>query len=169
MLELILLVCLIILVVLLWKPVKKAVLGTLDARADKIRSDLDEAQRLHEEAKTLLAKYQRQLHEGEKLAADILAQAEGQRQRFEEKMRADYDLAVKRRTDLAMERIAQEEARAVKEVRGRAADLADPRHAPPPGRQGRRRRGADAGPGRDRGGQAEAGVSGPLRAPGRCP
>lgn len=124
MLELILLVCLIILAVLVWKPVRKAVLGTLDARADKIRSDLDEAQRLHEEAKTLLAKYQRQLHEGEKLAADILAQAEAQRQRFEEKMRTDYDLAVKRRTDLAMERIAQEEARAVKEVRGRAADLA---------------------------------------------
>ena len=92
--------------------------------AAKIRSDLDEAQRLHEEAKTLLAKYQRQLHEGEKLAADILAQAEEQRQRFEDKMRADYDLAEKRRTDLAMERIAQEEARAVKEVRSRAADLA---------------------------------------------
>ena len=52
-----------------------------------IRTELDEAQRLHEEAKALLAKYQRQLHEGEKLAADIVAQAEAQRQRFEEKMR----------------------------------------------------------------------------------
>jgi F-type H+-transporting ATPase subunit b len=124
MLELMLLVSLIILVVLVWKPVRKNVLGALDARAEKIRTDLDEAQRLHEEAKALLAKYQRQLHEGEKLAADILAQAETQRRRFEEKMRADYDLAVKRRTDLAMERIAQEEARAVQEVRGRAADLA---------------------------------------------
>lgn len=124
MLELILLVCLILLVVLIWKPTKKAVLGALDGRADKIRSDLDEAQRLHEEAKKLLAKYQRQLHEGETLAADILAQAETQRQRFEDKMRADYDLAVKRRTDLALERIAQEEARAVKEVRARTADLA---------------------------------------------
>jgi F-type H+-transporting ATPase subunit b len=124
MLELMLLVSLIILVVLVWKPLRNNVLGALDARAEKIRTDLDEAQRLHEEAKTLLAKYQRQLHEGEKLAADILAQAETQRRRFEEKMRADYDLAVKRRTDLAMERIAQEEARAVQEVRGRAADLA---------------------------------------------
>ena len=124
MLELMLLVSLIILVVLVWKPVRKNVLGALDARAEKIRTDLDKAQRLHEEAKALLAKYQRQLHEGEKLAADILAQAETQRRRFEEKMRADYDLAVQRRTDLAMERIAQEEARAVQEVRGRAADLA---------------------------------------------
>lgn len=124
MLELMLLVSMIILVVLVWGPVKRNVLGALDARAEKIRQELEEAQRLHEEAKALLAQYQRQLHEGEKLAADIVAQAETQRQRLEEKMRADYDHAVKRRTELAMERIAQEEARAVQEVRTRAADLA---------------------------------------------
>jgi F-type H+-transporting ATPase subunit b len=124
MLELVLLVCLIILIVLVWKPVRNNVLGALDTRAEKIRSELDEAQRLHEEAKALLAKYQRQLHEGEKLAQDILGQAEAQQKRFEEKMRADYEAAVKRRTDLAMERIQQEEARAVQEVRARAADLA---------------------------------------------
>ena len=58
------------------------------------------------------------------LAADIVTQAEVQRQRFEEKMRSDFELAVKRRTELAMERIAQEESRALQEVRGRAADLA---------------------------------------------
>ena len=39
-------------------------------------------------------------------------------------MRADFELAVKRRTELAMERIAQEESRALGEVRSRAADLA---------------------------------------------
>jgi F-type H+-transporting ATPase subunit b len=100
------------------------VLGTLDGRAEKIRTDLDEAQRLHDEAKALLAKYQAQLQHGEALAADIVAQAETQRQRFEEKMRADFDLAVKRRTELAMERIAQEESRALQDVRSRAADLA---------------------------------------------
>ena len=129
MLEFLLLVCLIILVVLIWKPTKKAVMGALDSRAEKIRSDLDEAQRLHEEAKALLAKYQRQLGEGEALAAEIAAQAETQRQRFETKMRADFELAVKRRTELALERIAQEENRALRslalqDVRGRAADLA---------------------------------------------
>ena len=124
MLELLLLVCLIILVVLIWKPTKKAVLGALDGRVEKIRHELDEARRLHEEAKALLAKYQRQLGEGEALAADIATQAEQQRQRFEAKMRADFDLAVKRRTEQALERIAQEEGRALQEVRGRAADLA---------------------------------------------
>jgi F-type H+-transporting ATPase subunit b len=124
MLELILLVALVILVVAVWGPVKKAVLGALDGRAEKIRQELDEAQRLHEEAKAMLAKYERQLHEGEKLAGEITAQAEAQRQRFEERMRADYEAAVKRRTELAMERIQQEENQAVQEVRARAADLA---------------------------------------------
>ena len=86
--------------------------------------DLDEAQRLHEEAKALLAKYEGQLHEGERLAGEIATQAETQRERLEAKMRADYETALKRRTELAMERIQQEEARAMQEVRTRAADLA---------------------------------------------
>ena len=124
MLELVLLIALIILVVALWKPAKRMVLGTLDGRAERIRAELDEAQRLHEEAKALVARYQRQLHEGEKLAAEIVAGAEAERGRLEQKMRADYDAAVKRRTDQAMDRIAQEEQRAVSEVRTRAADLA---------------------------------------------
>lgn len=124
MLELVLLVALIILVVALWGPAKRMIVGTLDGRAERIRSELDEAQRLHEEAKALLAKYQRQLGAGEKLAAEIVAGAEAERARLEQKMRADYDAAVKRRTDQAMDRIAQEEQRAVAEVRTRAADLA---------------------------------------------
>ena len=124
MLELVLLVALVILVVALWKPAKRAILGALDGRAERIRSELDEAQRLHEEAKSLVARYQRQLQEGEKLAAEIVAGAEAERGRLEQRMRADYDAAVKRRTDQAMDRIAQEEQRAVAEVRTRAADLA---------------------------------------------
>ncbi len=124
MLELVLLVALIILVVAVWKPFKKNVLGALDTRSERIRAELDEAQRLHEEAKGLLAKYQRQLHEGEKLAADIVTQAEGERARLEQRMRADFDAAVKRRTEQAMDRIAQEEQKAVADVRARATDLA---------------------------------------------
>ena len=124
MLELVLLVALVILVVALWKPAKRMVLGTLDGRSERIRAELDEAQRLQEEAKVMLAKYQRQLHEGENLAADIVAQAGAERARLEQKMRADFDAAVKRRTEQAVERIAQEEQKALAEVRARAADLA---------------------------------------------
>jgi F-type H+-transporting ATPase subunit b len=124
MINLVLLLALVILIVAVWKPVTRNIFGALDARAERIRAELDEAQRLHEEAKALLAKYQRQLQEGEQLAGEIEAQAETERVRLEERMRADYEAAVKRRTEQALDRIQQEEQRAVAEVRARAADLA---------------------------------------------
>lgn len=124
MLEFWLLVALVILIVLLRKPFQQHVLGGLDARAAKIRNELDEAKRLHEEAKQLLAKHQRQLHEGESLAADIRDRAAADTARLEARLREEFELLVQRRTQLAEERIAQEAGRAVAEVRARAADLA---------------------------------------------
>lgn len=119
-----LLVALVILIVLIWKPIRLHVLGGLDARSDKIRAELDEAKRLHEEAKQLLARHQRQLHEGESLAADIRARAAAETTRLETQLRDEFEQLVKRRTQLAEDRIAQEEARAVADVRARAAELA---------------------------------------------
>ncbi len=117
-------VALIVLIVALWKPASRGILGALDARSARIRQELDDAKRLHEEAKALVAKYQRQLHEGEELAAEILERAEADSTRLEAKMREDFETTVKRRTQQAMDRIAQEEQRALMEVRARAADLA---------------------------------------------
>ncbi|HFD16447.1 MAG TPA: F0F1 ATP synthase subunit B [Rhodospirillales bacterium] len=119
-----LLVAFLIVVVLLWKPVRTRVLPALDERAARIRAELDEAQRLQEEAKSLLAKYQRQLHDGESLAREIMERAETEQRRLEARMKAEFEAMVARRTQQAEERIAQEEARAVAEVRGRAAELA---------------------------------------------
>jgi len=117
-------VALVILVSLLKKPFQEKVLGALDARAERIRRELDEAQRLHEEAKALLAKYQRQLREGESLAQEILERADAEQRRLEARMREELRAITERRTQQAVERIAQEEARAIQEVRTRAADLA---------------------------------------------
>ncbi len=119
-----LLVAFLIVVAILWKPVRRHVLPALDARAARIRAELDEAQRLQEEAKSLLAKYQRQLHDGETLAREILQRAETEQRRLEERLKAEFETMVARRTQQAEERIAQEEAKAVAEVRVRAAELA---------------------------------------------
>ncbi|MEZ5905692.1 MAG: F0F1 ATP synthase subunit B [Geminicoccaceae bacterium] len=124
MIEFWLLVALVILIALVWKPIRQHVLGGLDARSEKIRAELEEAKRLHEEAKQLLAKHQRQLHEGESLAADIRSRAAAETKRLEMQLRADFEQLVQRRTQLAEDRIAQEEARAVADVRARAAELA---------------------------------------------
>ena len=122
--ELLVLAALVVLAVLVWRPVKRMVLGTLDGRAERIRAELDEAQRLHEEAKRLLAKYERQLGEGQKLAEEIRSEGAGERARVEARLKAELETSMQRRTEQAMDRIAQEEARAVAEVRARAADLA---------------------------------------------
>lgn len=117
-------VALIILIVLIRKPIQQHVLGALDARAEKIRQELDSAQRLHEEAKAMLAKYERQLHEGEAMAKEILDRVDSERARLEAKQAEELAQSTERRTQQALERIAQEEGRAVQEVRARAADLA---------------------------------------------
>jgi F-type H+-transporting ATPase subunit b len=117
-------VALLILIVLVWKPFNRTVLGALDARSERIRKELEEAQRLHEEARTMLARYQRQLHEGEELAREITERAEAERQRLEKRLRTDFEALTERRTQQALDRIAQEEARALADVRARAASLA---------------------------------------------
>ena len=45
--------------VALFKPIRNMLTGTLDKRAETIKAELDEAQRLREEAQHTLAEYQR--------------------------------------------------------------------------------------------------------------
>ncbi len=122
--ELIVILALALLVVLVWKPVRRAVLGGLDDHARKIRAELEEAQRLHEEAKALLAKHQRLLHEGEGLARDILARAEEEVARLERRAREEFEQLVQRRQKQAEERIVQERNRAIAEIRSRTVEVA---------------------------------------------
>ena len=102
----------------------KAMTGGLDSRAERIRAELAEAQRLRQEAAALLSEYQRKREAAERDAAEIVAAARIEAERLaheaEEKM-ADF---VKRRTATAEAKIAQAEAQAVSDVRAAAADAA---------------------------------------------
>lgn len=106
------------------KPVAKMVVGALDARSDKIQGELDEAEHLREEAQTLLATYERKQRDATKEAEDILAHAEAEAKRLAETAAQDLAEALKRREQLALEKIAQAEAQAIDQVRDAAVDLA---------------------------------------------
>jgi F-type H+-transporting ATPase subunit b len=97
---------------------------SLDARADRIRNELDEARRLREEAQQLLAEYGRKRAEAEKEAGDILAAAEREATALREDAKSKADEYVTRRTALAEQKIAQAEREAVNAVRSSAVDLA---------------------------------------------
>lgn len=97
---------------------------SLDARADKIRDELEEARRLREEAQSLLAEYQRKRKEAEKEASEIVAIAQREAQGLLEEAKQKTEDYVARRNKLAEQKIAQAEVEAVNEVRASAVDIA---------------------------------------------
>ena len=109
---------------ILYLKVPGKLLSQLDARADRIRNELEEAKRLREEAQALYAEYQRKAEEAAKEADDIVSHAREESQRLAEKMRADLEASLERRKAQAEAKIAQAEQHAVEEVRNRAVDIA---------------------------------------------
>ena len=118
------LVAAVIFVAAVWKPARKALLGSLDERAARIRAELDEARKLREEAEQLLAQYQQRQREAAAEAEAIVARAREEAERIAAQSSRDLDAALVRRQRLAEERIAQAEAKALDEIRAVAVDVA---------------------------------------------
>ena len=96
----------------------------LDDRAAKIRGDLDEAQRLREEAQQLLADFQKKRKEAEQEAADMVAAAKRESDLLIEEAHKKTEEYVARRAALAELKIGQAERDAVNEVRSIAVEVA---------------------------------------------
>ena len=115
---------LILIGVLIWAKVPGMALKMLDDRGAKIQEALDEAQRLREEAGALLESLKAQRIETEKLAAEMLANAETEAGRLRDEAAVKLDETIKRRQDMAERKIAIAEAQAAADVKAAAADLA---------------------------------------------
>jgi F-type H+-transporting ATPase subunit b len=118
------LVAAVIFVVAVWKPARRTLVGGLDARAARIRAELDEARRLRDEAEALLASYRDRQHTAAAEAEDIVRHARAEAERIAAQSARDLEQALERRQRLAEERIAQAEAKALAEIRGIAIDVA---------------------------------------------
>lgn len=118
-----LLAALVILIAAIWKPLSRTVLGGLDGHAARVRAELDEAKRLREEAQSLLGEHRRKLAAGEDQARQILEHARADAARQIRRHQEELEASLRRRREAAEDRIAQEEARAIQELRARAARL----------------------------------------------
>ena len=105
-------------------PIAKAITAGLDKRADKISADIDEAQKLREEAQDLLASYQRKQRDAVEEAEAIVSHAREEAGRLIEQGRERLEGALERREKLAMDRIGQAEAQALDTVRAKTVDVA---------------------------------------------
>lgn len=110
--------------ILVYLKAPAKLIAALDVRAAKIRSELEDARRLREEAAALLAEYQKKRGEAEAEAAAIITQARRESEGLGEEARSRMADYVARRTKAVEQRIAQAETQAVAEVRGRAVDVA---------------------------------------------
>jgi F-type H+-transporting ATPase subunit b len=106
------------------KPVARAVASALDLRAEKIKNRIEDAQKLKDDAQEMLATYQRKQREALKEAEDIVAHARNEADRLAKQAAKDLEDTLKRREQQAVERIAQAEAKAIKEVRDIVVDIA---------------------------------------------
>jgi len=109
---------------LIYLGVHRKVTVSLDQRQARIKSELDEAVRLKQEAQALLAEFERKGREAESEAAAIIAGAKAEAERLAAEAKARMEDFVARRTKMAEVKIAQAEAQAVADVRAAAADVA---------------------------------------------
>ena len=98
--------------------------GLLDKRAATIKSELDEARALREEAQAVLASYERKHKEVEEQAERIVATAKREAEAAAEEAKAKLAMSIDRRLKAAQDQIASAEAAAVREVRDRAVSVA---------------------------------------------
>ena len=106
------------------RAILRAINKGLDERGARIKGDLDEAQRLRNEAQALLADYQKKQQEAAGEATAILAHAREEAELFRKEATANLGAALARRERMALDKISQAEAQAVAEVRSQAVDLA---------------------------------------------
>jgi F-type H+-transporting ATPase subunit b len=108
---------------MVWKA-RRPVLDGIDARAERIKAELDEAQRLREEAQKALAEYKRKQRDAAKEAEDLLANARHEADLLRRQAAEDLKATLARREKAALDKIAQAEAHALQDVRAQAVDIA---------------------------------------------
>lgn len=113
-----------ILFVVLWKFALPGITKAMEARSERIRDDLDEAQRAREQAQSVLADYEAKLSDARNESARIIEEARQQADvvRQETLARAETEVADLRRK--ATEDIAIARERALSDLQGKVAHLA---------------------------------------------
>ena len=110
--------------VLLYLKVPKLVAKMLDDRSAAIRTEIDEARALQEEAKTVLASYERKRKEVAEHSVGIIKQAKAEAEAAAEQAKADLKETIARRLAAAEDQIKSAQDAAVREVKDKAVSVA---------------------------------------------
>jgi F-type H+-transporting ATPase subunit b len=118
-------VAFVIFLILIWHAgAHRSVASGLDEHSKRASKDHEEARRLMEEARALLAEYQKKQREAESEASAIVAQAKVEAEEIAAEAKTRMEEFVARRTKMAEAKIAQAEVQALADVRAAAAEAA---------------------------------------------
>ena len=112
------------LALLFYFNVPAMILKMLDDRAETIRSELDEARNLRDEAQAVLAAYERKSREVAEQSQRIIDHAREEARLAADAAKEDLKQSIARRLKAAEEQIMSAEEKATRELRNRAVDVA---------------------------------------------
>lgn len=112
------------LALLFYFNVPAMILKMLDDRAETIRSELDEARNLRDEAQAVLAAYERKSREVAEQSQRIIDHAREEARLDADAAKEDLKQSIARRLKAAEEQITSAEEKATRELRNRAVDVA---------------------------------------------
>ncbi|MDZ7905228.1 MAG: F0F1 ATP synthase subunit B [Cypionkella sp.] len=110
--------------ILIWKKVPALIGGMLDKRAAQIEADLTEARALRDEAKALLASYEKKQKDVAEQSARIIASAKEEAEAAAAAAKDDLTKSIARRLAAASDQIASAESAAIATVRNQAISVA---------------------------------------------
>ena len=109
---------------IVWKKGRKPILDMLDSRTARIRAELEEAERLRNEAQDLLSETQKKHRDALQTAQKILDNAQKNAAALEQDAQRKLEESLKRREEQLLDRIQRAGIAAVQELRAQAADIA---------------------------------------------
>jgi len=112
------------LALLFYFNVPAMILKMLDDRAETIRSELDAARNLRDEAQAVLAAYERKSREVAEQSQRIIDHAREEARLAADAAKEDLKQSIARRLKAAEEQITSAEEKATRELRNRAVDVA---------------------------------------------
>ena len=109
--------CFVFFIYFAYRPVKKAIVASLDARIDEIKTKLAETEELKKDAKLLLDEIKQEMQVFEERKSSILENADTVTQRLVEIRTKEMELILARKKDLVIKSIDNQKERASDQMR----------------------------------------------------
>jgi F-type H+-transporting ATPase subunit b len=116
-------VCFLIALFVLKKYAFGPIQGAIDARREKIRTAVDEADRAREEARSLLEEHRKLVGRAKQEAEEILSEGRKTADSMRERVREETEADRQRRLEETKRQIEAETQRALEQIRSEVADL----------------------------------------------